>query len=152
DGVMTGLRWARGGAQAALDIKADIVMFGKVIGGGLPVGAFAGSEEIRAHLAPDGPVYQAGTLSGNPLAMVAGLAMLRELDRRPEVFTGLAEKTAYLHKGLAEVLTQKGVDHQINSFGSMISVHFTQDPVVDFASAAKGNNDTFKQYFHGMLK
>jgi len=96
-------------------------------------------------------VYQAGTLSGNPLAMSAGLAMLTELNNHPEVFTSLADKTAYLHKGIAETLTEKGVAHQINRFGSMISVHFTEEPVVDFASAAKGNNDTFKKYFHGML-
>lgn len=151
DEVMTGFRLGRGGAQEVLDVQADIVMFGKVIGGGLPVGAFAARGEIMSHLAPEGPVYQAGTLSGNPLAMVAGLAMLRELDRRPEIYSSLAEKTAYLHKGMAEVLTRKGEAHQINSIGSMISVHFTPDPVVDFDSAAKGNNDTFKKYFHGML-
>lgn len=152
DEVMTGFRLGRGGAQEALGIQADIVTFGKVIGGGLPVGAFAARDEIMAHLAPEGPVYQAGTLSGNPLAMSAGLAMLTELDRRPEVFDSLAEKTQYLHKGIAEVLSNKGVVHQINSFGSMISVHFTEDAVVDFASAAKGNNETFKKYFHGMLR
>ena len=151
DEVMTGFRLGRGGAQEVLGIQADIVTFGKVIGGGLPVGAFAARDEIMAHLAPEGPVYQAGTLSGNPLAMSAGLAMLTELERRPEVFVSLAEKTQYLHKGIGEVLSRKGVVHQINSFGSMISVHFTQDPVVDFATAAKGNNDTFKTYFHGML-
>ena len=104
-----------------------------------------------AHLAPDGPVYQAGTLSGNPLAMSAGLAMLTELNEHPEVFQSLADKCAYLHQGLAEVLTEKGIAHQINRFGSMISVHFTDQPVVDFSSAAKGNNTTFKNYFHGML-
>jgi len=151
DEVMTGFRLGRGGAQEVLGVQADIVTFGKVIGGGLPVGAFAAREEIMAHLAPDGPVYQAGTLSGNPLAMSAGLAMLTELDQRPEIFVSLAEKTQYLHRGIAEVLSRKGVVHQINSFGSMISVHFTPDPVVDFASSAKGNNDTFKKYFHGML-
>ncbi len=152
DEVMTGFRLGRGGAQEALGIKADIVMFGKVIGGGLPVGAFAAKSEIMDHLAPDGPVYQAGTLSGNPLAMSAGLAMLTELNNRPEVFQSLADKTQYLHKGIAKVLNEKGVAHQINRYGSMISVHFTDGPVVDFASAAKGNNDTFKNYFHGMLE
>ena len=151
DEVMTGFRLGRGGAQEALGINADIVTFGKVIGGGLPVGAFAARTEIMDHLAPEGPVYQAGTLSGNPLAMSAGLAMLRELEKHPEVFKSLAEKTQYLHKGIAGVLEEKGVAHQINRYGSMISVHFTEDPVVDFASAAKGNNDTFKKYFHGML-
>jgi glutamate-1-semialdehyde 2,1-aminomutase len=151
DEVMTGFRLGKGGAQEALGIAADIVMFGKVIGGGLPVGAFAAKAEIMNHLAPDGPVYQAGTLSGNPLAMSAGLAMLTELNNNPEVFKSLADKTEYLHKGIAEVLTEKGISHQINRYGSMISVHFTDEPVVDFASSAKGNNDTFKKYFHGML-
>ena len=151
DEVMTGFRLGRGGAQEALGIDADIVMFGKVIGGGLPVGAFAAQAEIMAHLAPEGPVYQAGTLSGNPLAMSAGLAMLTALNTKPEVFQSLASKTEYLHKGIAESLSAKGVAHQINRFGSMISVHFTDEPVVDFASSAKGNNDSFKKYFHGML-
>jgi glutamate-1-semialdehyde 2,1-aminomutase len=151
DEVMTGFRVGKGGAHEALGIDADIVMFGKVIGGGLPVGAFAAKEEIMNHLAPNGPVYQAGTLSGNPLAMSAGLAMLTELNNKPEVFQSLADKAEYLHKGIAKVLTEKGVPHQINRYGSMISVHFCDEPVVDFASSAKGNNDTFKKYFHGML-
>lgn len=151
DEVMTGFRLAKGGAQEALGIAADIVMFGKVIGGGLPVGAFAARAEIMAHLAPEGPVYQAGTLSGNPLAMSAGLAMLTELDNKPETFTSLEEKTVFLHEGIAEVLTEKRVAHQINRFGSMISVHFCEEAVTDFTSAAKGNNETFKTYFHGML-
>ena len=152
DEVMTGFRLGKGGAQEVLNIKADIVTYGKVIGGGLPVGAFAARTEIMDYLAPDGPVYQAGTLSGNPLAMSAGLAMLTELNNAPEVFKSLAEKTAYLHKGIGEVLTDKNVPHQINRFGSMISVHFTDEPVVDFASSAKGDNDTFKKYFHGLLE
>ena len=151
DEVMTGFRLGRGGAQEVLGIKADIVCFGKVIGGGLPVGAFAASKEIMSHLAPEGPVYQAGTLSGNPLAMAAGLAMLQALDQDPQVFTRLAEKTAYLHKGIEQVLNQAGVQFQINRFGSMISVHFTDTEVVDFKTSAHGNNDTFKKYFHGML-
>jgi len=151
DEVMTGFRLGKGGAQEVLGIDADIVMFGKVIGGGLPVGAFAARAEIMNHLAPEGPVYQAGTLSGNPLAMSAGLAMLTVLNNNPEVFKSLADKTEYLHNGITGVLTEKGVAHQINRFGSMISVHFTNEPVVDFASSAKGNNDIFKKYFHGML-
>mgnify|MGYP001799673900 CR=1 FL=1 len=126
-------------------------MFGKVIGGGLPGGAFAARSEIMEHLAPEGPVYQAGTLSGNPLAMSAGLAMLTESNQNAEVFESLTQNTAFLHKGIAEVLTEKGIAHQINRFGSMVSVHFCEEPVVDFASSAKGNNDAFKKYFHGML-
>ncbi|MEK6153472.1 glutamate-1-semialdehyde 2,1-aminomutase [Flavobacteriaceae bacterium 3-367] len=152
DEVMTGFRLGKGGAQEALGIAADIVTFGKVIGGGLPVGAFAARTEIMDHLAPDGPVYQAGTLSGNPLAMSAGLAMLSQLNDSPEIFQSLGDKTAYLHKGISEVLVSKGIAHQINRFGSMISVHFTEEAVVDFASSAKGNNEHFKTYFHGMLE
>ena len=150
DEVMTGFRLAKGGAQELLGIKADIVCFGKVIGGGLPVGAFAARAEIMNHLAPLGPVYQAGTLSGNPLAMAAGLAMLTELNSG-DIFESLAQKTAYLHKGIANVLTDLNVTHTINRVGSMISVHFCEDDVVDFETSAKGNNDTFKTFFHGML-
>ena len=152
DEVMTGFRLGRGGAQEVLGVDADIVTFGKVIGGGLPVGAFAARADIMNQLAPDGPVYQAGTLSGNPLAMSAGLAMLTDLDNNPAIFRSLADKTAYLHKGLETVLAEKGIPHQINRFGSMISIHFTAEPVVDFESSAKGNNETFKKYFHGMLE
>ena len=151
DEVMTGFRLAKGGAQELYNMKADIVCFGKVIGGGLPVGAFAASNEIMNHLAPLGPVYQAGTLSGNPLAMAAGLAMLTELNNDADVFKRLAEKTAYLHKGISKVLTENNVVHTINRVGSMISVHFDETPVVNFETAAKGNNETFKKFFHGML-
>lgn len=152
DEVMTGFRLAAGGVQELMGIQADLVTFGKVIGGGLPVGAFAGPARIMSHLAPEGPVYQAGTLSGNPLAMAAGLSMLTTLDSHPEVFTSLNEKTAYLHQGLEAGLKESGLDYTINRIGSMISVHFTADPVVDFESAAKGNNDNFKKYFHSMLR
>ncbi|MDO7174001.1 glutamate-1-semialdehyde 2,1-aminomutase [Mariniflexile sp. AS56] len=151
DEVMTGFRLAKGGAQELFNISADIVCFGKVIGGGLPVGAFAARNEIMNELAPQGPVYQAGTLSGNPLAMAAGLAMLTELNKDAEVFNRLAEKTAYLHKGIAQVLTKNEVVHTINRVGSMISVHFDATPVTDFTTAAKGNNETFKKFFHGLL-
>ena len=152
DEVMTGFRLAKGGAQELLGIKADIVTFGKVIGGGLPVGAFAASNEIMGHLAPDGPVYQAGTLSGNPLAMAAGFAMLKALNEDEGIFERLADKTKYLHKGIDSVLSHSGLSYQINRLGSMISVHFTELAVTDFETAAHGNNDSFKKYFHGMLK
>ncbi|MDG1213487.1 MAG: glutamate-1-semialdehyde 2,1-aminomutase [Flavobacteriaceae bacterium] len=151
DEVMTGFRLAPGGAQEVLDIQADIVCFGKVIGGGLPVGAFAARTEIMNYLAPDGPVYQAGTLSGNPLAMSAGLAMLQALSKDKAVFKRLAEKTAYLHKGIEGVLLKHRVPHTINRLGSMISVHFCEAAVTDFSSAAAGDNETFKKYFHAML-
>lgn len=152
DEVMTGFRLAKGGAQELYGVACDIVTFGKVIGGGLPVGAFAARAEIMNMLAPEGPVYQAGTLSGNPLAMAAGYTMLSELNSNPQVFTSLAEKTAYLHEGIAKELTKHKVAHTINSVGSMLSVHFSETPVIDFESAAHGNNDTFKAFFHGMLK
>ena len=152
DEVMTGFRLAPGGAQELLGVNADIVTFGKVIGGGLPVGAFAARNEIMDYLAPNGPVYQAGTLSGNPLAMAAGLAMLSELNEKREIFDSINEKTVYLRDGIKNVLNRNKIDHTINQLGSMISVHFAKEPVVDFESAALGNNDRFKKFFHGMMK
>jgi glutamate-1-semialdehyde 2,1-aminomutase len=151
DEVMTGFRLARGGAQELLNVNADIVTFGKVIGGGLPVGAFAARAEIMNYLAPLGPVYQAGTLSGNPLAMAAGLAMLNALEQDNSVFQRLSEKTLYLENGIQKVLSQNGISFTINRLGSMISVHFDADPVYDFQTASKGDNETFKKFFHGLL-
>ena len=151
DEVMTGFRLAKGGAQELFNIKADIMCYGKVIGGGLPVGAFAAREEIMNYLAPLGPVYQAGTLSGNPLAMAAGLAMLQALNNDSDVYNRLEEKTAYLEAGMRKVLLENKIDFTINRVGSMISVHFDAEEVVDFTTAAKGDNDRFKQFFHGML-
>lgn len=152
DEVMTGFRLAKGGVQELYNIKADIVCFGKVIGGGLPVGAFAARNEIMNFLAPVGPVYQAGTLSGNPLAMAAGLAMLQEINTNTQLFDNLDKKTAYLEAGIHKVLTQNGVVYTINRVGSMISVHFDAQPVVDFQTAKNGDNETFKKFFHGLLK
>jgi len=152
DEVMTGFRLAKGGVQELFGVRADIVTFGKVIGGGLPVGAFAAREEIMNHLSPLGPVYQAGTLSGNPLAMAAGLAMLTELNENPEIFSSLEKKTEYLHKGISAALSENNITHSINRIGSMISVHFSEFPVVDFESAAQANNNSFKTFFHGLLE
>lgn len=151
DEVMTGFRLAKGGAQEALHIQADIVTFGKVIGGGLPVAAFAARTEIMDYLAPVGAVYQAGTLSGNPLAMSAGLAMLEQIENQSEVFESLDKKTAYLQEGIQKLLTQAGIPHQVNRFGSMCSVFFTEEPVTDFASAQRADHLRFKKYFHAML-
>ena len=151
DEVMTGFRLAKGGAQELLGIKADIATYGKVIGGGLPVGDFAAKDEIMTHLAPEGPVYQAGTLSGNPLAMAAGLATLKALDSDSDIYLRLAEKTARLEKGFKSVLKDKKIPYQINRVGSMISLHFTDQPVIDFETAAEVNTDRFNKYFHGML-
>ncbi|WP_298303544.1 glutamate-1-semialdehyde 2,1-aminomutase [Flavobacterium sp.] len=151
DEVMTGFRLAKGGAQELYDIQADIVCFGKVIGGGLPVGAFAAKNEIMNYLAPIGPVYQAGTLSGNPLAMAAGLAMLEALNQDAEIFKRLDEKTAYLENGIRKVLSNNNVEFTVNRVGSMISVHFDKGAVVDFKTAKNGDNETFKKFFHGLL-
>ena len=152
DEVMTGFRLAPGGVQELKNVRADIVTFGKVIGGGLPVGAFAANTDIMSYLAPLGPVYQAGTLSGNPLAMAAGFAMLSELNQRREIFTSLDQKTKYLHKGLSQVFTSRGVAHTINREQSMISVHFSHRPVTDFETAAEAaSNGMFNKFFHGML-
>lgn len=152
DEVMTGFRLAKGGAQELLNIRADIATYGKVIGGGLPVGAFAAKEEIMKHLAPEGPVYQAGTLSGNPLAMAAGLAMLQALNEDAALYSRLDQKTQRLEEGMHSVLKGRDLPYQINRLGSMISLHFTEKEVVDFETSALGNNNRFNTYFHGMLK
>ena len=151
DEVMTGFRLSAGGAQEKLNIKADLVTYGKVIGAGLPVGAFGGKRVIMEMIAPLGNVYQAGTLSGNPIAMIAGYTLLQELKSNPAIYDELNAKTAYLHQGLEKVLNEWGQPFVINRFGSMISLHFSDHPVTDFATAASANNDLFKQYFHSML-
>ncbi len=152
DEVMTGFRLAAGGAQEVLGINADIVTYGKVIGGGLPVGAFSSRDEIMNKLSPEGSVYQAGTLSGNPLAMSAGLATLSELKLNDNIYQSLDDKSSYLEKGMYEVLGKTTLDFKINRLGSMISLHFCSEDVTDFKSSQKGNNEKFKKYFHGMLR
>ena len=152
DEVMTGFRLAAGGAQEILGINADIVTYGKVIGGGLPVGAFSSRDEIMNKLSPEGLVYQAGTLSGNPLAMSAGLATLSELKLNDNIYQSLDDKSSYLEKGMYEVLGKTTLDFKINRLGSMISLHFCSEDVTDFKSSQKGNNEKFKKYFHGMLR
>jgi len=151
DEVMTGFRLSKGGAQEVLGINADIVTYGKVIGGGLPVGAFASRNEIMNELSPNGSVYQAGTLSGNPLAMIAGYTTLNELNENNEVYKSLDDKSSYLGIEMNKILESEKIDFQINKFGSMISLHFCSEPVKDFESSMKGNNNKFKKYFHGML-
>jgi glutamate-1-semialdehyde 2,1-aminomutase len=152
DEVMTGFRLAPGGAQERLKVNADLVTYGKVIGGGMPVGAFGGKKEIMQHISPLGNVYQAGTLSGNPLAMIAGYVMLKTLKENPSIYKQLDESTNYLRKGLDEVLKASGTPYVINQLGSMISIHFSEQPIVNFASAAAANNELFKKFFHAMLK
>jgi glutamate-1-semialdehyde 2,1-aminomutase len=151
DEVMTGFRLGAGGAQAKLGIDADLVTYGKVIGAGMPVGAFGGKQQIMEVVAPVGKVYQAGTLSGNPIAMIAGYTLLSELKQNPQLYQELDTKTEYLKKGLDEVLAAWGEPYVINQLGSMISVHFSDHPVTDFATAAAANNIRFSRYFHAML-
>ena len=152
DEVMTGFRLGLGGAQEILGVDADLVTYGKVIGGGLPVGAFGGREDIMNFLAPDGPVYQAGTLSGNPIAMSAGYAILNHLKNNTIIYESLDSKTIYLRQGLESVLKTSKLPFHINSIGSMISLHFTNSHVVNFETAQEGDNKYFKNYFHGMLE
>lgn len=152
DEVMTGFRLGAGGAQQALNIDADLVTYGKVIGAGLPVGAFGGKKEIMEHIAPLGKVYQAGTLSGNPVAMIAGYTLLQELKNNPSIYSELNEKTLLLKKRMTEIFENNKIPVQINQLGSMISVHFTREPVIDFASSARSEQDRFRLFFHHMLK
>jgi len=152
DEVMTGFRLSRGGAQERYNVWADLVTYGKIIGGGLPVGAYGGKKEIMDMVSPDGPVYQAGTLSGNPLAMSAGRALLSTLDKHPEFYVELEEKTDYLKKGLREALIKHDVDFTINQVGSMISIFFTKEAVTDFKSADTTDKAFFSKFYHQMLK
>ena len=151
DEVMTGFRLAPGGAQERLGIRADLVTYGKVIGGGMPVGAFGGRREIMEMVAPLGGVYQAGTLSGNPIAMIAGKTLLEELKSNPNIYLELDQKTAYLKEGLEQALNDWGKPFVINQLGSMISIHFSAKPIINFEDAAQANNELFKKYFHAML-
>ncbi len=152
DEVMNGFRLALGGAQKRLGIDADLVTYGKVIGAGMPVGAFGGKRPIMEVVAPLGGVYQAGTLSGNPVAMTAGLTLLKALKETPELLVELDEKTIYLKDGLDAVLKAWGQPYVINQFGSMISIHFSDQPVVNFATAAASDLARFNRFFHALLK
>ncbi|HWJ90158.1 MAG TPA: glutamate-1-semialdehyde 2,1-aminomutase [Flavisolibacter sp.] len=151
DEVMTGFRLAPGGAQERLGIDADLVTYGKVIGAGMPVGAFGGRMEIMKHISPLGNVYQAGTLSGNPLAMVAGFTLLTTLKNNPSIYKELDEKGTYLREGLEKALRDGTTPFVINQMRSMISVHFSRKPVIDFGSAAAADNALFNRFFHAML-
>ncbi len=152
DEVMTGFRLAPGGAQQALGVNADLITYGKVIGAGMPVGAFGGKREIMESVAPVGKVYQAGTLSGNPIAMIAGFTLLTELKNNPAIYGELEQKTEQLKNGMAEIFMGKKIPVQINQLGSMISVHFTTEPVTDFASSSRSDQQQFNSFFHHMLK
>ena len=161
DEVMTGFRLAKGGAQERFGVAPDLSCFGKVIGGGLPVGAFGGRAEIMDLLAPAGPVYQAGTLSGNPLAMAAGIAALEELSRGArgegrgakleDAYARLEQLGAQLEAGMRDAAKSAGVQVQFNRCGSMFCVYFTNEPVHNLADALKSDRERFRKYFHGML-
>ncbi|HTM67243.1 MAG TPA: glutamate-1-semialdehyde 2,1-aminomutase [Flavipsychrobacter sp.] len=151
DEVMTGFRLAPGGAQQKLNINADLVTYGKVIGAGMPVGAFGGRKEIMQHIAPLGNVYQAGTLSGNPVAMIAGYTLLKFLKENPNIYQQLDRKTERLHQGLVAALGEGKHPFTINGIGSMISVHFSDHPVKCFADASSADNQYFNKFFHFML-
>jgi glutamate-1-semialdehyde 2,1-aminomutase len=149
DEVMTGFRVARGGAQAREDITPDLTTLGKVIGGGLPVGAFGGAAAIMDRLTPDGDVFQAGTLSGNPLAMAAGIATLRLLTA--EAYVHLARVAQRLCDGMAEVFRRRGVPHTVAAAGSMFGFFFTDGPVRDLTGAKRSDTELYARFFHGML-
>jgi glutamate-1-semialdehyde 2,1-aminomutase len=152
DEVMTGFRLAPGGAQELFNVKADLVTYGKIIGGGLPVGAFGGRKEIMQHIAPLGSVYQAGTLSGNPIAMIAGYTLLQELKSNPRIYQDMEKVTRTLTTEISSLLRKKGIEHTVNQLGSMMSVHFGAHPVTDFESAKSCDNALFNKFFHHMLQ
>ncbi len=151
DEVMTGFRLAPGGAQERFGVRPDLSCFGKVIGGGLPVGAFGGLAEMMDCLAPLGPVYQAGTLSGNPVAMAAGIAALEELGAS-DAYAKLEQLGSALEAGMKEPAKSAGVPVQFNRCGSMFCVYFTSEPVHNLTDAMKSGRGRFKKYFHGMLE
>lgn len=151
DEVMTGFRLAFGGAQELFNVKADIVTYGKVIGGGMPVGAFAARNEIMNKLSPRGDVYQAGTLSGNPLAMRAGLTTLQLIKNNPNFYEKLNKTTETLDFEIGKILNEKGIAHKINRKGSMMSVFFHTNRVSNFEEAADSNHSLFNNFFHQLL-
>ena len=151
DEVMTGFRLAHGGAQQLYGVTPDLTTLGKIIGGGMPVGAYGGKQEIMDYVSPVGPVYQAGTLSGNPVAMAAGYAMLRYLHEHPEVYDKLDTTTDYIVQGIRKNLSSLGLSYTINHVGSMFSLFFTDQPVTNFAQASQSDTALFGRYFWEML-
>lgn len=152
DEVMTGFRVARGGAQERYGVLPDLTTLGKIIGGGLPVGAYGGRREIMDHVSPVGPVYQAGTLSGNPLAMNAGYVVLKKIADSPDLYSRLEDYGNALGDGLSAILRELGLGYQQARVGSMGCLYFSEDPVTDFESAKKSDTDRYAAYFHAMLK
>ncbi|MDO4602536.1 MAG: glutamate-1-semialdehyde 2,1-aminomutase [Eubacteriales bacterium] len=151
DEVITGFRLAFGGAAEYFGVKPDLVTYGKIIGAGMPVGAYGGRKEIMEMISPVGSVYQAGTLSGNPIAMSAGLTQLKYLHAHPEVYKGLEEKGEKLYGGMKKILEEAGLSYQINHISSLASLFFTEKEVVDYQSAKTSNTEAFAEYFKGML-
>ncbi|EPR66657.1 Glutamate-1-semialdehyde aminotransferase [Cyclobacterium qasimii M12-11B] len=151
DEVMTGFRLSPGGAQQLMDVIPDLTTMGKIIGGGMPVGAYGGKAEIMDFVSPSGPVYQAGTLSGNPIAMAAGLTMLKYLNENPSVYTQLSKTGDTLVNGLKEILNRLGLPYTINNLGSMYTLFFTDQKVKNFADAQTCDTGLFGKYFRGML-
>lgn len=152
DEVMTGFRVAYGGAAELYGVHPDLVCFGKIIGGGLPVGAYGGKKAIMSMVSPAGPVYQAGTLSGNPVAMSAGVATLTYLKENPEVYTMLEESGALLEKGIRRLAEKYKVPVQVNRVGSMLTAFFTEEEVIGFESASTSDIPKFLQFFRGMIE
>lgn len=150
DEVITGFRLAPGGAQEYFGVRADLVTYGKIIGGGMPVGAYGGSRKLMEQVAPLGPVYQAGTLSGNPVAMAAGIAQLRILKSNPEIYQNLERRGAMLEKGLKEALP--GIPAQVNRVGSLLTVFFTENPVNSYEAARSSNLEQFRRWYLGLLE
>jgi glutamate-1-semialdehyde 2,1-aminomutase len=151
DEVMTGFRLSKGGAQERFNIKPDLTTLGKIIGGGMPVGAYGGRAEIMNWVSPAGPVYQAGTLSGNPIAMAAGMTMLTYLNEHPEVYTQLERSGNKLATGFKNSMEKLGLNYTLNHIGSMYTLFFTPNAVTDFTSAKSSDLPLFGKYFHAML-
>lgn len=152
DEVITGFRLAAGGAQEYFHVRADIVTYGKIIGGGMPVGAYAAGRELMEQVAPCGPIYQAGTLSGNPVAMAAGIAQLRLLETHPEYYGQMARGAAYLAQALRDAAQRHGVSVVVNQVGSLLCPYFTGQPVDCFAAAKTSDTEQYAAYFNGMLR
>lgn len=152
DEVMTGFRLSLGGAQEYFHVDADLVCYGKVLGGGMPLAAFGGKAEIMRQLAPLGTVYQAGTLSGNPLAVSSGLATLEFLIENPNIYKSLADKTNYLSQELRAIFKKVAIPVQINNVGSMMSIFFSANPINNFQDARQTNTQLFAKFFHQLLE
>ena len=151
DEVMTGFRLAKGGAQEVYGVTPDMTTLGKIIGGGMPVGAYGGKTEIMDYVSPQGPVYQAGTLSGNPIAMAAGMAMLNELNENPNIYHQLEGITSYIVNGIRSNIKELGLNYSMSHIGSMCCLYFTDREVVDFETAKTADSEMFGKYFRGML-